>query len=50
MQRIFRLALEGHSPFKIGRLLRNDKILTPRRLLGGAASALSESLQYPASV
>lgn len=33
MQRIFRLALEGHSPFKIGRLLRADRILTPRAYL-----------------
>lgn len=33
VQRIFRLALEGHSPYKIGRLLRADRILTPRAYL-----------------
>ncbi|MBD2844968.1 recombinase family protein [Paenibacillus sp. IB182496] len=33
VQRIFRLAVEGHSPFKIGRLLRADCVLTPRAYL-----------------
>lgn len=33
VQRIFRLAVEGHSPFKIGRLLRADRVLTPRAYL-----------------
>ncbi|WP_027087980.1 recombinase family protein [Cohnella panacarvi] len=33
VQRIFRLAVEGHSPFKIGRLLRADHVLTPRAYL-----------------
>ncbi|MNO68540.1 hypothetical protein D3C76_593750 [compost metagenome] len=33
VQRIFRLAVEGHSPYKIGRLLREDRILTPRAYL-----------------
>lgn len=30
VQRIFRLAVKGYSPYKIGRLLRDDQILTPR--------------------
>ncbi|MDF2650762.1 MAG: Resolvase protein [Paenibacillus sp.] len=33
VQHIFRLAVEGHSPYKIGRLLRADRILTPRAYL-----------------
>lgn len=33
VQRIFRLAVEGHSPYKIGRLLKADCILTPRAYL-----------------
>lgn len=33
VQRIFRLAVEGHSPYKIGRLLRAYRILTPRAYL-----------------
>lgn len=33
VQRIFRLAVEGYSPFKIGRALRADQILTPRAYL-----------------
>lgn len=33
VQRIFQLAVEGYSPYKIGRLLREDKILTPRAYL-----------------
>ncbi|CAM3279435.1 MULTISPECIES: recombinase family protein [Paenibacillus] len=33
VQRIFQLAVEGYSPYKIGRLLREDRILTPRAYL-----------------
>lgn len=33
VQRIFQLAVEGHNPYKIGRLLRADRILTPRAYL-----------------
>lgn len=30
VKRIFRMAVEGYSPYKIGMALRSDKILTPR--------------------
>ncbi|GBG07636.1 recombinase [Paenibacillus agaridevorans] len=33
VQHIFRLAVEGYSPYKIGRLLRGDRVLTPRAYL-----------------
>ncbi|MBJ6364076.1 recombinase family protein [Paenibacillus sp. GCM10012307] len=33
VQRIFQLAVEGYSPYKIGRMLRADQILAPRAYL-----------------